>query len=103
MFFLKCTKLCFGQNNKKMGQFSYFVYLKKKFSMDFKIWEISKPIFPDYLVMLILFSEFDKLMTTKNTNSTFFRVGGSIKYVTSQGGGKKCLIFIISLIIQITS
>ncbi len=30
--------------------------------------------------MLMLFPRFDKLLTTKNTNATFFLVGGSIIY-----------------------
>jgi len=61
------------QHNKEVGKFSFFSF----FQGTSKSGKISKPIFPDDLVMLMLFPGFDKLSTTKNTNSTFFRFGGS--------------------------
>ena len=63
------NKLCFGQNNKKVGKFSLFF---KFFQGSSKSGKFLKPIFPDNLVMLMLFPGFDKLSTTKNTNATFF-------------------------------
>ena len=72
------NKLCFVQNNKKVGKFSFFSLFFNFFQGTSKSGKISKPIFPDNLVMLMLFPRFDKLSTTKNTNATFFRVGGSI-------------------------
>jgi len=58
-----------------MGKFSLFF---KFFQVSSKSRKILKPIFPDNLVMLMLFPRFDKLSTTKNTYATFFLVGGSI-------------------------
>jgi len=74
------NKLCFGQNNKEVGKFSSFILFFKFFQVTSKSGKISKPIFPYNLVMLMLFPGFDKLSTTKNSNATFFLVGGSISY-----------------------
>ena len=65
------NKVCFGQNNKKVGKFSLFFNF---FQGTSKSGKISKPIFPINFVMLMLFPRFDKLLTTKNTNATFFLV-----------------------------
>jgi len=61
-----------------VGKFSLFCLFFKFVQGTLKSWKISKPIFPDNLVMLMLFPGIDKLSTTKNTNATFFLVGGSI-------------------------
>jgi hypothetical protein len=63
MFLRKITK-----------KWANLVYLFIIFQGTSKSGKISKPIFPDNLVMLMLFPGFDKLSTTKNTNATFFRV-----------------------------
>jgi len=55
-------------NNKKVGKFSLIV---KHFQETLKSGKISKPFFPYNLVMLILFSGFDKLSAPKNTNAPF--------------------------------
>jgi len=36
-----------------------------------------KPIFPHISLMLMPFPRFERLSVVKNTNATFFRVGGS--------------------------
>jgi len=63
------NKLCFGQDIKKVGKFSLFF---KFFQGTSKSGKISKPIFPDNLVMLMLFPGFDKLSTTKKYKCDFF-------------------------------
>jgi len=63
------NKLCFGQNNKKVGKFSLFF---KFFQVTSKSGKILKPIFPYNLVMLMLFPIFNKLSTTKIQMRLFF-------------------------------
>jgi hypothetical protein len=41
---------------------------------------MSKSIFPYNLAMIMPFHGFERLSVAKNTNATFFRVGGSIKF-----------------------
>jgi len=49
----------------KVGKFSLFGIFFKFFQGTSKSGKISKPIFPDNLIMLMLFPGFDKLSTSK--------------------------------------
>jgi hypothetical protein len=68
------------KNWEKRANEVYLVYFLI-FSRDLKSGKISKPIFPNNFVMLMLFPSFDTLSTTKNTNATFFLVGGSTTFL----------------------
>jgi len=57
-----------------VGKFSLFGTFYKFFQGTSKSGKISKPIFPDNLVMFMLFPVLDKLSTSKNTNATFFKL-----------------------------
>jgi len=54
-----------------VGNFSLFSLFFKFFQRISKSGKISKPIFPDNLVMLMLFPGFDSSQLQKNTNETF--------------------------------